>query len=517
MSVGLSEIPVPTVSPIPEFPISCWSGVYVNGTAISNAGYQSCNGECAYISLTTSMTGVTYNAEIYTCDPTSVCSSMGTINNCLTLEPGVQACCCNSDACLTPKRKPGNPLTCYVGMYAVKAGINTGGEVWCNGQCSSLRTTVNNDDVTTFQCIPTTACKYLGLNNGCGTLTGDRDVTACCCDYANGCNLAMNNRTDITVPTPSPLPEFPISCWSGVYVNGTPITNIGFQTCYGECASVALTTGMGTVTYKAEIYTCDPTSVCNSMGMSNNCLTLEPGVQGCCCNTDACLTPRRKPGNVLWCYVGLYAKRANVNVGGEVACDGQCSSLSGIVNGDMVTTFQCVPKSVCRSLALDNHCASLPGDRAVKGCCCDFGNSCNVNQTGIPDINIPSPAPSTEFPISCWSGIYVNGNAITNAGFQSCFGECASVTLQTWVNGTQTNATIYTCDPTSVCKSLNMSNNCATVEPGLSGCCCNDDACLTPTRVCKTVRGFFEIIFGIDCSYSKQACTTCSAIIYVSE
>ncbi|VDM82813.1 unnamed protein product, partial [Strongylus vulgaris] len=183
------------------------------------------------------------------------------------------------------------------------------------------------------------------------------------------------------------------------------------------------------------------------MGMINNCVTVESGVQGCCCNTDGCLTPRK-----------------------------------------------CVPTPVCKSLPLHNSCASLPGDRAVKGCCCDYKNSCNVEQANITNINIPVPAPSNEFPISCWTGIYVNGNAITSAGFQSCYGECASVTLQTTMNNTQANATIYMCDPTSVCRGLNMSNTCATVETGLSGCCCNDDACLTPTRtpcmgMCSTLNG----------------------------
>ncbi|KIH63447.1 ET module [Ancylostoma duodenale] len=150
--------------------------------------------------------------------------------------------------------------------------------------------------------------------------------------------------------------------------------------------------------------------------MINNCVTVETGVQGCCCNTDGCLTPKKKPGNVLWCYVGLYAKNAGVNVGGEVVCDGQCSSLSGMVNGDSVTTFQCVPTSVCKSLAANNACVQLPTDREVQGCCCDGSNSCNLYQLNRTDIIPPTPAPVSEFPISCWSGIYVNGNPIANAG-----------------------------------------------------------------------------------------------------
>ncbi|KIH45335.1 hypothetical protein ANCDUO_24626 [Ancylostoma duodenale] len=49
-------------------------------------------------------------------------------NKCATVEPGVSGCCCDSDACLTPQKSPANPLTCYVGLNAPKAGINIGAE-----------------------------------------------------------------------------------------------------------------------------------------------------------------------------------------------------------------------------------------------------------------------------------------------------------------------------------------------------------------------------------------------------
>ncbi|KIH45334.1 ET module [Ancylostoma duodenale] len=38
--------------------------------------------------------------------------------------------------------------------------------------------------------------------------------------------------------------------------------------------------------------------------------------------------------------------------------------------------------------------------------------------------------------------------------YQSCSGDCASVTLQTTIAGNQHNATLYVCDPTSVCQAL---------------------------------------------------------------
>ncbi|EPB68301.1 ET module [Ancylostoma ceylanicum] len=603
----------PTVSPVAEYPISCWTGVYVNGNAITKAGFRTCFGECASITLQTTIGSTAHNATMYMCDPTAVCRALNMTNQCSTVEPGVSGCCCNTDACLTPQKNPDNKLTCYVGMYAKKANINTGAEV-------SL--------LTLFASIG-----FLAVNNGCTSLPGDREASACCCDFANACNVL--NRTDIAIPTPSPVPEFPISCWSGVYVNGNALTNVGFQTCNGECASFTLTTSINNVTHNAAIYTCDPTSVCSSMGMINNCVTVETGVQGCCCNTDGCLTPNKKPGNVLWCYVGLYAKNAGVNVGGEVVCDGQCSSLSGMVNGDNVTTFQCVPTSVCKSLAANNGCVKLPTDREVQGCCCDGSNSCNLYQlnrtdereaqsgvvtdsnratenapaclykprlasnsttqqsicatrqpsardsspatnplmcyvginapkagvnvgaevpcngmcstlnaivngdnvttfqcaptsvckalvaynscntlkgdrevTGCccdgsnacnlasrPDIVAPTPAPVSEYPISCWAGVYVNGNALSNPGFTTCFGECASVTLNTTMNN-QTHT-------------ANMSNQCSTVEPGLGGCCCNTDACLNP--VTNTFPGN-DLICYVGIYYEKDNYTVGSEV-----
>ncbi|KHJ95884.1 ET module [Oesophagostomum dentatum] len=401
------------------------------------------------------------------------------INNCVTIESGVQGCCCNTDGCLTPKKKPGNVLFCYVGLYAKNAGINVGAEVPCDGQCSSVSGIVNGDNVATFQCVPLSICKSLALNNGCGSLPGDREVQGCCCDSGNSCNLYQLNRTDIPIPTPAPVREFPISCWTGIYVNGNAITTAGFQSCFGECASVTLQTTVNSTQHNATIYMCDPTSVCQALNMSNACATVEPGLSGCCCNDDGCLTPQKSPANnPLMCYVGVNAPLAGVNVGAVVPCVGMCSSLNGMVNGDNVTTFQCAPTSVCKSLSAYNGCNTLQGDREITGCCCDSQGSCNL--ANRPDIPLPTPSPVSEYPISCWSGLYVNGNPISSTGFTTCFGDCASITINTTVGTVAHTASMYMCDPTSVCRALNMSNQCANVEPGLGGCCCNTDNCLNP-------------------------------------
>ncbi|KAK6041356.1 ET module [Cooperia oncophora] len=345
-----------------------------------------CFGECGSVTMQTTMNGQAHNATVYMCDPTAVCQALNMSNTCMSMEVGLSGCCCNEDACLTPTKSPlNNPLTCYVGLNAPKAGINVGAEVVCNGMCSSLNAIVNGDNVTTFQCVSRSVCKSfgLGVGYGCQTLRGDREVTGCCCDNGNGCNLAA--RPDIIQPTLAPYVEFPISCWSGVYVNGVPLSRPGYQSCNGECASLTLVTTINQVTHNATMYTCDPSSVCKALKMYNQCTTLETGLSGCCCDTDACLNPTRVPGRPLWCYVGLIAKKAGVNVGAEVACNGMCSSLSGKVNGDDVTTFQCVPNRVCKTFLNTDGCATLQGDREITGCCCRNADSCNVAQLNRTD------------------------------------------------------------------------------------------------------------------------------------
>ncbi|KAK6023931.1 ET module, partial [Ostertagia ostertagi] len=104
-----------------------------------------------------------------------------------------------------------------------------------------------------------------------------------------------------------------------------------------------------------------------------------------------------------------------------------------------------------RSLEIDNTCGTLPGDRQITACCCDSSSNCNVANYAM--IIPPTPSPPEE-PISCWSGVYVDGRPVTNAGFTTCFGDCASLTLQTNYNSEMHNATIYMCDPTAVCQAL---------------------------------------------------------------
>ena len=64
-------------------------------------------------------------------------------------------------------------------------------------------------------------------------------------------------------------------------------------------------------------------------------------------------------------------------------------------------------------------------------------------------------------------------NLVNYFSLSVCNGQCASVQVSGTYNGQLQNATLYTCDPSSVCAALQMTNNCSSPEPGLTGCCCD--------------------------------------------
>jgi len=64
-------------------------------------------------------------------------------------------------------------------------------------------------------------------------------------------------------------------------------------------------------------------------------------------------------------------------------------------------------------------------------------------------------------------------NLVNYFSLSVCNGQCASVQISGTYNGQLQNATLYTCDPSSVCAALQMTNNCSSPEPGLTGCCCD--------------------------------------------
>ncbi|KIH63445.1 ET module [Ancylostoma duodenale] len=126
--------------------------------------------------------------------------------------------------------------------------------------------------------------------------------------------------------------------------------------------------------------------------MSNQCSTVEPGLGGCCCNTDACLNPVTNtfPGNDLICYVGIYYEKDNYSVGSEVKCNGKCASLQTTFAGKKFKSYHCAPTPVCKALAVDNSCGPVYKDSDVTACCCDSGKNCNVKEPISTNATAPA-------------------------------------------------------------------------------------------------------------------------------
>ncbi|CCD69473.1 bacterial colonization factor [Caenorhabditis elegans] len=489
-----------------DYPIACFSGLYVNNMPISIAGWQACKGECASATLSTMYNGALTNATIYTCDPVSTCYQLGMNNNCTTIENGLSGCCCSTDACLDPTVSPPrtpNPLKCYVGLQSTYNSLSLGAETYCSGQCASLTGIVGGFNVTTYHCVADTICKSLEIKDTCRPLWSDREVTACCCNNADNCNLKDPN----VKPGPAVLPDFPTACYQGLLVNnqtyGAPLT---LQGCYGDCASITISTTIQNQNHTATLLTCDPTTVCQQLNMSNSCQTVEPGVSGCCCDTDGCLNPLTNtyPGPAK-CYVGVYTSDGNVNVGGTVSCDGYCGSLETTVNNVLYKSYHCVPKTICKSLGLNNERKTISTDKDITGYCCTTGTNCNVKEAAVNTTNtIPVP---TGIPmILCRSSIYLNGGPVTADSYSACAGSCASISYTAPYNGGNQTLTLYTCDPVTVCTSLNLTNSCASIDGGLSGCCCSTNNCVGPNNgpgivttqsPATTTKGSSSITFSI--------------------
>ncbi|EFP11146.1 hypothetical protein CRE_31123 [Caenorhabditis remanei] len=463
-----------------DYPITCFSGLFVNDQPVSVAGWQACQGECASATLTTMYNGAMTNATIYTCDPVSTCWQLGLNNNCTTVEPGLSGCCCATDACLDPTVSPPrtpHPLKCYVGLQSTFNSLSLGAETYCTGQCASLSGIVGGYNVTTYHCVADNICKALEMKDGCRRLWNDRELTACCCNNADNCNLKDPSVT----PGPPVLPDFPTACYQGLIVNGNPYTPLTLQGCYGDCATITISTNISQQSHTATLYTCDPTSVCQQLNMSNACHTIEPGVSGCCCDTDGCLNPYTNtwPGP-LNCYVGVYTSDGKVNAGATVPCDGYCGSLETTVNKVLYKSYHCVPKPICKSLGLNNQRKSISTDKDITGYCCTTGSNCHVTESAVNVTNVVAPPTGNPNPIACRSSIYLNGAAVTADTFSACYGQCATVSYSAQYNGTGNVLTLYTCDPTAVCSALSLSDSCASIDGGLSGCCCNTDNCVGP-------------------------------------
>lgn len=185
----------------------------------------------------------------------------------------------------------------------------------------------------------------------------------------------------------------------------------------GDCMVLSINSSFNGQYMTASMYTCDPTTICTSLNMTNRCHQLEPGVEGCCCSDSACIDPTKNPpkfprGRPLTCYNGVVSGYNNLSAGAEQSCDGSCASLSSMVNGVNFTVFSCVPKQICSQLSLYDNCQTIQADRAITGCCCDNADNCNIF-----GYHVPPPAPREhDFPIVCFQGIYLNNKGISIAG-----------------------------------------------------------------------------------------------------
>ncbi|PAV69487.1 hypothetical protein WR25_11982 [Diploscapter pachys] len=151
-------------------------------------------------------------------------------------------------------------------------------------------------------------------------------------------------------------------------------------------------------------------------------------------------------------------------------------------NGKLVKSYHCIPQPVCKTLELNNNCTTLTTDRDITACCCDGYNNCHVTEAAVNTTNVIPANQGT--PITCYNGIYVNGSALVSPTVGACYGQCASITYTTTYSGQPNTLVIYSCDPTAVCNSLSLTNNCGTIDQtGFTGCCCNTNMCVSPGTI----------------------------------
>ncbi|CAJ0582563.1 unnamed protein product, partial [Mesorhabditis spiculigera] len=84
--------------------------------------------------------------------------------------------------------------------------------------------------------------------------------------------------------------------------------------------------------------------------------------------------------------------------------------------------------------------------------------------------------------IACFSGVVLDGQLLPGSGYIPCNDVCASTTYTTVIGGQKHNATLYGCNPGSLCQYLKIIDGCGTLptdESGtINGCCCSWNDCL---------------------------------------
>ncbi|EFP12792.1 hypothetical protein CRE_05073 [Caenorhabditis remanei] len=509
------------IANLSNIPISCYSGLFVNGQPMSTLGWQLCFGECASVTFTTTNFDAPMNTTSYFCDQTN-CNRLGLSNTCFSIQQGLTGCCCSDNACLVPNvtptprlttiststvslvtssssptfspissstlpfaststlttqpPTPAHPLNCFVGIQSTYDALSLGSQIACDGQCASFNGVVGGYNVTTYHCLSIQVCDSLKITNNCANLVGYGKLIGCCCNSSDNCNVKDPNFK----PKPPVIPAVPVSCYQGLVLDGQK-NYLTIQECNGYCASLTVTTSGQKQNHISTLYTCDSTSICQYLNLTNGCYTLQSGLSGCCCNTDGCLNPYTDswPGPVN-CYVGVYASDNKTNYGATVPCDGYCGSMEITIENTFYKSYHCVPRSVCKSLNLVNKKNPISTDKNVTGYCCTAGSNCHVTEPAVNTTNLISPEIAHPNLIACRSSIYLNEVAITQDSYSLCHGQCATVSYTSLFNSSKSILTLYTCDTTSVCDSFGLSNSCSEKTSGFSGCCCTTNNCVGP-------------------------------------
>jgi hypothetical protein len=119
------------------------------------------------------------------------------------------------------------------------------------------------------------------------------------------------------------------------------------------------------------------------------------------------------------------------------------------------TVYGCDPKSICDTFGLSNSCGGFSpngNDLGLTGCCC------NRNQCNAPDTPIvpPTIGPTLR---QCFTGVGIQSMNYITGDNVPCNGQCTNLTVS--VGATNTNVSIYVCDPFAICYNLNLENRCA--------------------------------------------------------
>ncbi|CAJ0939430.1 unnamed protein product, partial [Mesorhabditis belari] len=501
------NLTVPPYTPPTKSPIACYSGLAVNGQLLTDANqYMACQGDCGLFNFHTKTGDFDINVTMFSCDGVSVCDSLGLKDSCSSLGTVIDGCCCGFNDCLDISKRQVKPnhdtLKCFVGLGTSGLLSSTYGDSEsCSGQCSSVQTSVKGQNTWGFFCAPDALCDALNKTNGCQSVhdQNGKFVRTCCCSDANNCNLNNSNAPPAPTALPPAPASTPIACYSGISLNGQQLgPDDAYSACFGECTSLSYWTRLFDNDYVATIFTCDPIQLCNHYAISGDCATILGGdstISGCCCDFDDCIDKKtggikKKQQDLQQCFVGLASEGSNVNMtyGQSLPCDGQCGLMASNFNGHEVYGFYCASNKFCNSLNLTNHCMKMfaDGGTYLEACCCSNSDNCNLNNLDTP-INPPPSLPPPSYhgaPITCFSGISINGVRTTAAdSFQTCYGECFSMTYQLNLLGKNYAATLFTCDPSEMCDHFGISGSCATLlgEQGsnaISGCCCNWNDCL---------------------------------------